>query len=82
MAQLVVRGLDAEILKLFKERATRQGKSAEQVVRELIEAAAREEARKADWLEETMEFGRQLREKYGPYQGSMVDDIREDRESR
>ncbi len=82
MAQIVVRGIDDEVMRVFKARAKRLGKSTEAAVRELIEAAAREEARQADWFEETMEFGRQLREKYGPYQGSVVDDIREDRESR
>lgn len=82
MAQIVVRGIDEEIMRRFKERAKKQGKSAEQAVRELIEGAAREEARKAGWFEEAMAFSERLYEKYGESDISVVDDIREDRESR
>ena len=82
MAQIVVRGIDEEIMKLFKARAKKQGKSAEQAVRELIEGAAREQARNAGWFEEVMAFRQYLYEKYGESDISVVDDIREDRESR
>jgi len=37
-----VRGIDDEVMRQFRERAKKQGKSAEQAVRELIEGAARE----------------------------------------
>ena len=40
MAQLVVRGLDDEVMKRLKQRATLHGRSLEGEVRALIESAA------------------------------------------
>lgn len=81
MAQIVVRGIDDEVMKKFKVRAKARGKSAEQAVRELIEKAAGEEQTE-DWFERANAFRERMLEKYGPSDVSSVDLIREDRDSR
>ena len=65
MAQIVVRSIDDELMRRFKERAKADGKSAEQAVRELIEAAAREERERSDWLRRAQEFRERMYRKYG-----------------
>ena len=82
MAQIVVRGIDDELMKLFKARAKAQGKSTEQAVRELIENAAREGERRADWFERINALRAEQKQKYGAMDVSAVDLIREDRDSR
>ena len=81
MAQIVVRGIDDEVMRRFRERAKTAGKSAEQAVRELIERAAAEGQREEDWLERVDRLREQLRGKYGEFP-SAVDAIREDRGTR
>lgn len=82
MAQIVVRGIDDELMQRFKARAKQEGKSVEQAVRELIEAAARTSERKDNWFEQVSAFREKLYRKYGPSDISSADDIREDRDSR
>ena len=82
MAQIVVRGIDDEVMRLFKARAKKQGKSAEQAVRELIEQAAREPTPAPDWLVRARELREELIRKYGMSDVSSADLIREDRDSR
>ena len=82
MAQIVVRGIDDEVMKKFKVRAKARGKSAEQAVRELIEKAAVDAIVEEDWFERAQAFREKLRAKYGPSDISSVDLIREDRDSR
>jgi plasmid stability protein len=82
MAQIVVRGIDEEVMQKFKVRAKRQGKSAEQAVRELIEEAARETGRQDDWFERATAFREKLYRKYGQLDINAAELIREDRDSR
>jgi plasmid stability protein len=81
MAQIVVRGIDEEVMRMFKERAKKQGKSAEQAVRELIEEAARETERRDDWFERANAFREKLYRKYGTFP-SAAELLREDRYGR
>ena len=67
MAQIVVRSIDDELMRRFKARAKAEGKSAEQAVRELIEAAAREERERSDWLRRAQEFRERMYRKYGDH---------------
>jgi plasmid stability protein len=82
MAQIVVRGIDDELMRQFKERAKKQGKSAEQAVRELIEGAARQEDVQSDWFRRINEFREAMYRKYGDQGIDSADLIREDRDSR
>ena len=82
MAQIVVRGIDDDIMRRFKERAKKQGKSAEQAVRELIEGAAREDASEDDWFARANAFRERMHRKYGAQDIDSADLIREDRDSR
>ena len=82
MAQIVVRGIDDEVMRLFKDRAKKQGKSTEQAVRDLIEGAVRETRRDDDWLARLDEFRERLYQKYGEFEETAADLIREDRDSR
>jgi plasmid stability protein len=82
MAQIVVRGIDDELMRQFKERAKKQGKSAEQAVRDLIESAAREPHVQSDWLRRADEFRAGMFRKYGDQGIDSADLIREDRDSR
>ena len=79
MAQIVVRGIDDELMRQFKAQAKARGKSVEQAVRELIEQAAREKCREADWFAQVTAFSQYVREKYGE-QPSSVDEMRADRD--
>jgi len=74
MAQMLVRNIDDEVAARFKARAKAEGKSAEQVLRELI---ADYSDRKAAALARLAE----LREKIGPVTLDPVALIREDRDS-
>ena len=67
MAQIVVRSIDDELMRRFKARAKADGKSAEQAVRELIDAAAREERERSDWLRRAQEFRERMYRKYGDH---------------
>ena len=82
MAQIVVRGIDDEVMRRFKERAKKQGKSAEQAVRDLIEGAARETKAEGDWLSRIDELRERLYQKYGEFDQTAAEMIREDRDSR
>ena len=83
MAQIVVRGIDDDVMRRFKERAKQQGKSAEQAVRELIAKTVEEEYVQSDWSRRADEFQERMRRKYGgPDPMSSADLIREDRDSR
>ena len=82
MAQIVVRGIDDELMKTFKQRVKAQGKSVEQAVRELIEDSARQHARSGDVLERITAFRERMLEKYGASEIDVVADLRENRESR
>ncbi len=82
MAQIVVRGIDEEVMRLFKRRAKQQGKSAEQAVRELIEAATRKTDEEGDWFERTIAFRERMYRKYGDQGIDSAELIREDRDSR
>ena len=82
MAQILVRGIDDELMKAFKQRAKTQGKSVEQAVRELIENSARQHQRSGDVLERMTAFRERMLEKYGSSEIDVVDDLRADRESR
>ena len=44
MAQVIVRHLEDETVRLLKERARRKGQSLEQELREILAAAARQDA--------------------------------------
>jgi plasmid stability protein len=82
MAQIVVRGIAEEVMRLFKQRAKKQGKSAEQAVRELIEEAARKTEVEGDWFERTIAFSERMHRKYGDQGIDSAELIREDRDSR
>ena len=82
MAQIVVRGIDDEVMRRFKERAKQQGKSAEQAVRELIAKTVEEEHAQSDWFRRAEAFRAEMLRKYGPEQVDSADLIREDRDSR
>ena len=82
MAQIVVRGIDDEVMRRFKERARKQGKSAEQAVRDLIEAESLRAVQESDWLTESRAFRERMAAKYGISERSAADDVREDRDSR
>jgi plasmid stability protein len=82
MAQIVVRGIDEEVMQKFKARAKKQGKSAEQAVRELIEEAARDTERQDDWFAAANAFREKLYRKYGQFDISSADLLREDRYGR
>ena len=82
MAQIVVRGIDDEVMRRFKERAKQQGKSAEQAVRELIAKTVEEEVVQSDWFRRAEAFRERMLQKYGPEQVDSADLIREDRDSR
>ena len=82
MAQIVVRGIDDQLMKAFKARAKAEGKSAEQAVRDLIEQAAQEHERRDVWFERINAFREEQMQKYGAFETSAVDLIREDRDSR
>jgi plasmid stability protein len=83
MAQIVVRGIDEEVMRRFKERAKQQGKSAEQAVRELIEGATREQQDQDDWFARANAFREAMLRKYGgPDPVDSAELIREDRDSR
>jgi len=83
MAQIIVRGIDDDVMRRFKERAKKQGKSAEQSVRELIEKAVEEEYVQSDWARRADEFQERMLRKYGgPDPMTSAELIREDRDSR
>jgi plasmid stability protein len=82
MAQIIVRGIDDEVMRRFKERAKKQGKSAEQSVRDLIEGAARQDAEDDDWYTRAVAFRERMHRKYGPDPIDSAELIREDRDSR
>lgn len=82
MAQIVVRGIDDELMATFKLQAKQRGKSAEQAVRELIERSARDDGYRSKWLEEASALRERIREKYGTSPISSAELIREDRASR
>lgn len=81
MAQIVVRGIDDEAMQAFREQARARGVSTEQAVRELIETAAREAARQADWYVRAEVLRERIRTQYGTLPSSL-EMIREDRDSR
>jgi len=81
MAQIVVRGIDDEAMQAFREQARSRGVSTEQAVRELIERAAREGSRQADWYTRADVLRERIRAKYGTLPLSM-EMIREDRDRR
>ena len=82
MAQIIVRGIDDEVMRRFKERARKQGKSTEQAVRDLIEAESLRAVQESDWLAESRAFRERMAAKYGISERSAADDVREDRDSR
>ena len=82
MAQILVRGIDDDLMTLFKARAKAQGKSTEQAVRELIESSARAGERQGSILERITALREDQVRKYGTFEDSAVDMIREDRDSR
>lgn len=82
MAQIVVRGIDDDVMRVFKDRAKKQGKSAEQAVRDLIENEARRDVAEANWLGRVDAFRERMAGKYGVSDIPGVDDIREDRDTR
>ena len=82
MAQIVVRGIDDDVMRRFKERARKQGKSTEQAVRDLIEAESLRAVQESDWLAESRAFRERMAAKYGISERSAADDVREDRDSR
>jgi len=81
MAQILVRGIDDEAMRAFREQARARGVSTEQAVRELIETAAREGARLADWYTRAGALRERIRARYGELPSS-VEMLREDRDSR
>ena len=82
MAQIVVRGINDQTMRRFKERAKKLGKSAEQAVRDLIEDAAREDGEVSDWFRRINEFREEMYRKYGDQGIDSAMLIREDRDSR
>jgi plasmid stability protein len=82
MAQIVVRGIDDEVMRQFKERAKQQGKSAEQAVRDLIADAVRDNQRTTGALARLDEIRERLYQKYGELPQTAAEMIREDRDSR
>ena len=78
MAQIVVRGIDDEVMAAFKARAKAEGKSAERAVRELIIEAARAGKKRAEWFERAEQVREQLFKKYGGFpEADAVEDVRE-----
>ena len=82
MAQIIVRGIDDDVMRRFKDRAKKQGKSAEQAVRELIEKAADDDQEEQDWFTRARQFREAMYRKYGDQGIDSADLIREDRDSR
>lgn len=82
MAQIVVRGIDDELMAQFKEQVRARGKSTEQAVRELIEHSVRANRPRTEWLKEADIFRERLLQQYGESEISAAEMIREDRDSR
>jgi plasmid stability protein len=78
VAQLVVRGIDDDLMEAFKERARRRGRSVEQEVRLLIERAAAEDLAMERFVRKSERMLRALRERGGSY-GDTAREIRRDR---
>ena len=75
MAQVIVRHLEDETVRLLKERARRKGQSLEQELREVLAAAARQD------LAECKEQAAAIRARYqGTLQTDSVRLLREDRD--
>jgi plasmid stability protein len=58
MGQILIRGIPEDVMRAFKERAKRHGRSQEQEARMLIEEAARE----SESWERFAEFAERMRE--------------------
>jgi len=81
MGQILIRGIAEDVMKAFKERARRHGRSQEQEARMLIEEAARE----SESWERFGQFADRMREelrRHGGDWGDSTADIRADRDSR
>jgi Zn-dependent peptidase ImmA (M78 family) len=81
MAQIIVRGIDDGVMAMFRAEAKRQGKSAEQLARELIEREAELDAAWERFNKRADEIRERLAKKYGVVSDSS-ELIREDRDSR
>ena len=81
MAQILVRGIADDVMRAFKERARRHGRSQEQGARLLIEEAALESE---GWERFEKFSARMLRElrRGGEAYGDSTREIRADRDSR
>ncbi|HSJ09648.1 MAG TPA: hypothetical protein VK928_07020 [Longimicrobiales bacterium] len=79
MAQIVVRNIDDDVMRSFRRRAEAQGTSAEQAVRDLIEAAAREHEAWGVFANRSMQLRERLRGT-GYAVGDVAADTRSDRE--
>jgi plasmid stability protein len=78
MAQLLIRGIDDDVLEAFRARARRLGRSQEQEARMLIEQAARAEGAWHKLARESERILRRLQRSGGDY-GDSVEDLRADR---
>jgi plasmid stability protein len=81
MGQILIRGIGDDIMKAFKERARRHGRSQEQEARLLIEEAALESSSWVRFEEFSARMQRELRRRGGDY-GDSKAEIRADRDSR
>jgi plasmid stability protein len=79
MAQLTVRGLDDELIRKLKLRATENGRSAEAEHREILKQVL--ENRAEDWWEEARKFQEAMRQKYGTLPDSS-EEVRRMRDER
>jgi len=75
MKQMLVRNIDDEIAKRFKAKAQAEGKSAEQVLRDLITRYA------GPTRSQVIAEIDALRKRIGPVPGDSTDLIREDRDN-
>jgi plasmid stability protein len=75
MKQMLVRNIDDEIAERFKAKAQEEGKSAEQVLRDLIAQYA------GPTREQVVAEIDALRKRIGPVSGDSADLIREDRDN-
>jgi plasmid stability protein len=78
MGQILIRNLSDEVMRAFKARARRRGRSQEQEARMLVEEAAREEQVWADFLK----FADRMRERLRARGKDFGDSTREIRRSR
>ncbi|MGD8277852.1 MAG: hypothetical protein PVH00_07490 [Gemmatimonadota bacterium] len=81
MGQILIRGISEDVMKAFKERAKRHGRSQEQEARMLIEEAARESESWERFAEYAQRMRDELRRRGGDW-GDSTEIIRWYRDHR